>query len=534
MIPSLQVIAVIAIIVGLSGAYLYQSVPMIPWVCGGVAVAALVAYIWLDRKRLKERVTHRSTLFGLNAVFKAVLILGIATVANLIFVNYDWKWDATKNKLHTLSDQSVKVVKSLQKPITIRAFVNPQATQDYKDIFGRYQHESDKVKVEFMDVLKDPLMAKTYNVVQLDTILVEGETRTARVEGLAGGAQDPKIEEKLTNAIIQSSKGTKKKAYFLTGHGERSITDGKPDSLSEIKAVMQEGRYDVNELKFASSEKVPQDAEILIIAGPKSEFMPFEIQAIEEFLLQRGGNVLLMLDPDSPPSFQGFLAKFGVDWKTKKAVVELNALRRSANANPVIPFIEKYSTTHPITKEARMPTILQLATPMEKASKVPEGYTVEDLFSSSEVSFEVAFQGNRLSVNEKTDKRGPLHIAYAITGKSAAPNKEEKKDEKTGDVEKNKLEAGGNKSFRMVVVGDSDFPMNGIRAYGMNSDLFMNMLSWLSSEEGMISLMPRPLDSAKMDLSEFKVRVVQLASMIFAPLGMFALAIGVWLFRRRQ
>jgi ABC-type uncharacterized transport system involved in gliding motility auxiliary subunit len=532
MILALQIISIVAVIAGLTGTYLYQSLPLIPWISGGIALVALIGYLWLDRRRLKVAVTHRSTLHGLNAGLKALLVLAIAVVVNMIFVNYDWKWDATKNKLHTLSEQSIKVVKDLQHPVTFRAFVNTQTMQDFKEVFDRYRYVSDKVKIEFMDVLRDPRAAEAYKITQLDTILVETENRTARVEGLANGPLDPKIEEKLTNAIIQANKGTKRKAYFLAGHGERSITDARQGSFTEIKGIMQEGRFEVAELKLVTSEKIPDDAEVVVIAGPKSEFMPYELKALEEFLTQRSGSVLVMVEPDSPASLQPWLEKFGVSWKPKKAVLELNELRRSANSNPVVPFIETYSRTHPITKSAQMPTILQLATPLAKSEDAPDGYKVDELFSTSAVSFEVAFQGQRLAVNEKTDKKGPLQIAYAVTGKSAAANTakppvgSEKADEKK--------EAPAVPEFRLVVVGDADFAANGIRSFGMNSDLYMNMLSWLTSEEDLIAIRPRATDDAKMDLTEFKVRVVQLASMIFAPLGLFAAALGVFLFRRRR
>jgi ABC-type uncharacterized transport system involved in gliding motility auxiliary subunit len=530
MILALQILSIVAVIGGLTASYLYQSLPLIPWISGGVALVAFLGYLWLDRTRLKAAAGRRSTLYGLNAAFKVVLVIAIAAVFNLIFVNYDWKYDATKNKMHTLSEQSVKVVSELQKPVTFRAFVNAQSIPDYKEIFDRYKYKSDKVKVEFMDVMRDPLAAKTYNVTQLDTILIESDSRTARVEGLSNGPFDPKLEEKLTNAIIQAGKGNKKKAYFLSGHGERSITEAGQGSFTEIKGIMQEGRFDVADLKLVTSEKIPDDAEVVVVAGPKSEFMPYELKALEDYLTQRSGSVLMMVEPDSPGSLQPFLAKFGLDWKPKRVVLELNELRRSANSNPVVPFIETYSRTHPITKEARMPTILQLASPIQKAQNIPDGYKVDDLFSSSAVSFDVAFQGQRLQVNEKTDRKGPLTIAFAITGKSAAEKPAEAKDA----AKDAKEEKPATPEFRLVVVGDADFAANGVRSFGMNGDLYMNMLSWLSSEEDLIAIRPRATDEARMDLNEFKVRIVQLASMIFAPLGLFAAAIGVWLFRRRK
>ena len=165
-----------------------------------------------------------------------------------------------------------------------------------------------------------------------------------------------------------------------------------------------------------------------------------------------------------------------------------------------------------------------MATPIEKAAKIPEGVKVSNLFSTSNMSLESSIQGNRLSLNEKTDRKGPLSLALAVSGNSskpAVPSEDKKEEAKVPE-------------YRLVVVGDSDFAANGLRKNGYNSDLFQNMMSWLAQEEDLISIRPKATDESTFDITEQRMRIITLASCFFFPFAMMISGISVWLTRRRK
>ena len=506
-------------------AYLRSDIPLIWQACGGITLALWVGYFVAEKDFFSEVLSQKTTQYGMNAVLTSVIVIAISVVANMISSNYDTKKDFTKNQLHTLSDQSIKLVKGLTQEIRMKAFINPTQMQDFKTIFEKYTYyNKEKLVPEYIDVDKDPFAVQKNNIKQAGTIIFESDARSARVENLMG-PDDTKLEEKLTNAIIQVAKGDKKKVYFLTGHGEHMITDPGKEGYSELKEAMEGGRYSTETLSLFEKAEVPTDAAILVIAGPKSDFLEHELKAIKTYLAN-AGKLLLLVEPVSPTNLKPFLESYGIDWKPKKAVLETNALQQLAGGNPLTPIVAQYDGGHEVTRETKQMSIYPVATPIEKSGTTPEGLKATSLFSTSARSLEVSVLGEKVKVEEKTDRKGPLSMAVAVEG--TLGKKEEKKEEpKEGEKPKST-------DMRMIVVGDSDFASNSARKFGVNSDLVLNMVSWLAHDEDMISIRPKPTDASDLEITEERIRVINLASVVGAPLAMFIAGIAVWANRRRK
>lgn len=517
--------AITGLVATAASAYLRSDVPLIWQVTGGFTLALWIGYFIAEKDFFSEAFSKKTTQYGMNAVLTSIIVIAISVVANMISSNYDTKKDFTKNQLHTLSDQSVKIVKGLSQEIRMKAFINPTQMQDFKTIFEKYTYyNKEKLKPEYIDVDKEPFEVQRNNIKQAGTIIFESDTRSARVENLMG-PDDTKLEEKLTNAIIQVAKGDKKKVYFLTGHGERMITDNGKEGYSELKEAMEGGRYSTDTLNLFEKAEVPADAAMLVIAGPKSDFLEPELKAIGTYL-SKAGKLLLLMEPVSPSNLKPFLATYGIDWKPKKAVLETNALQQLAGGNPLTPIVAQYDGGHEITRETKQMSIYPVATPIEKSGSTPEGLKATSLFSTSARSLEVSVIGEKVKVEEKTDRHGPLSMAVAVEGtlgKKPEKKEEPKEGEKTASTD-----------MRMIVVGDSDFATNSARKFGVNSDLVLNMISWLAHDEDMISIRPKPTDASDLEITEERIRVINLASVVGAPLSMFIAGIAIWASRRRK
>ncbi len=499
-----------------AGAYLAPHIPLLWQITGGLAIVGAVASTWLSRLALRTTLGKKTTLYGLNSLLMVFLFLAITVVLNLIVSKYDVKRDFTKNKLHTLSEQSIKVVKGLQQDIQLKAFISPMQRPEFEKIFEKYTYYSKKLTPEYIDVDQDPMLVQKYDIKRAGTIVVESTARHNKVDNLQG-PDDPKLEQKITNAIIQVAKGDKKKIYFSTGHGERLPSDSSPQGFSQAKESLEGSRYEVGELALVQVEKIPEDAEIVIVSGPKSDFLDHELKAMEEYI-RKGGKALFLMEPDSSATLKPLLAKFGADWHPKQTIVETNVLQRLAGGNPLTPIVTTYDGTHEITQEVKQLSIFAVATPVEKSGAVPTGATVTSLFSSSDRSFEVPLQGDKVKLDPNKDKKGPFSLAIAVSGKieGAAADKKEEKD------------------YRVVVVGDADFASNSFRTKGVNADLFENMVSWLSHDADLIAIRPKATDSSSFEITESRFRVINLASVVVAPLLMFLSGLAVWFTRRRK
>jgi ABC-type uncharacterized transport system involved in gliding motility auxiliary subunit len=264
--------ALFALVVSAVTAYLYPHLPLIWQAALGLGIAGLIGFVVLEKASLATLFSKRTTQYGLNSIFMSIVALVITVVLNLIANEHDIKKDLTKNKIHTLSAQSIKVLRDMKTEVRLRTFANPDQVQNFQKIFDKYTYYTKMLKPDFVDVDKEPMAVQKYKVKQAGTIVVESEARTVNIDNIYG-PDDPKVEEKLTNAIIQVAKGDKKKIYFLSGHGERMPSDSGKEGYSEIKEALENGRYKVEDLVLLDKERVPADAEIVIIPGAKSDFM---------------------------------------------------------------------------------------------------------------------------------------------------------------------------------------------------------------------------------------------------------------------
>lgn len=478
-------------------------------------------WIFTEKDALAKSVQKKTTQFGINAVVMGALVIGLAVVANMIASKYDVKLDMTKGRVHSLSEQTVNIIKGLPGPVSILIFTDRTSRDQYRKALDRYTYLSDKLKIEYVDPYQDSARTQQYGIKELNTFVILTADRTEKIEDLRQGPSDPNFEEKLTNALIRVRRSGKSKIGFLTGHQELSIEQAGRGGYSQLKEKLESGHYLVSTVSLLTQKEVPADVSMLVVAGPKSEFFPAELTALEDFLKKRAGKILMMVEPTSPPALRDWLAKFGVKWNPKKVVVERNPITQLSGGNPVTPVIMSY-TSHKIVGSNRDASIMPIATPVEKAATPPQGIDVETLFSSTGQSVEGELIGNE--VKDAGGRKGPLNLGLAISSKL--------KDVKTADLPEG-VEKKGEPEFRMVVVGDSDFAANGVIHFGINQDLVSNMLEWLAQEEDLIAIRPKNMDNTTLDLTRFRMQFAGLSTIILVPGLLVLSALFVFFTRRR-
>src|SRR5262249_29415693 len=116
-------------------------------------------------------------------------------------------------------------------------------------------------------------------------------------------------EQDFTSSLLKLTRSDQKKVYFVQGHQERDPDSAdQPGYNSAVQALKQE-TYTVDKLNLLASQKVPDDAAVLVIAGPKAPFLDPEKQALDDYLA-RGGKVFLLIDPRQDVGLQDLLAKW--------------------------------------------------------------------------------------------------------------------------------------------------------------------------------------------------------------------------------
>src|SRR5260370_33267388 len=104
-------------------------------------------------------------------------------------------------------------------------------------------------------------------------------------------------EESLTNAIIRATRSTKKVIESLDGHGEADPDDAEGQGgYGTIKKDLEGEGYEVRKLELAQLPKVPDDANLVVVAGPIKPLGQHEIDALNDYL-KHGGRGM----PEYPP-----------------------------------------------------------------------------------------------------------------------------------------------------------------------------------------------------------------------------------------
>ncbi len=451
----------------------------------------------------------RQTKFAAYATVYILVILAVLVVANFLANRYNKSFDATANKRFTLSDQTKKVVGDLKQDVTISYFDRANGMQGAKDLLDRYQNLSPKLHIQYVDLLKNPTLARAENVTR------EGEA----VVTVGARREDAKTfdEEGVTGALIRALKGGEREVCVVSGHGEHRLDDSsQSDGFSGFQTIVQRDNYKVQSVNLQQKAEVPADCTVLVVGGPTGDYIQPEVDAIKKYV-EGGGRALFMLDPPlklgrkqigDNTALTDLLASWGVT-ADKDLLLDESAASQLLGGGPEAPVILQYDS-HPIVNDL---TNVSTAFPLSRSleTKNTDKTTITKLFSTSAESYATSdLASSEIRINPAKDKHGPFTLAVAGTYAGAKPSD----------------------SGRFVVVGNSGWASNQALGFSGNRNLLLNMINWLSSDEDLISIRPKEPEDRRINLTRAQFRSVQITSQFFLPLIVIFGGVMVWLKRR--
>jgi ABC-type uncharacterized transport system involved in gliding motility auxiliary subunit len=464
-----------------------------------------------------ERLFGRHLRFGTNLVIAVVAVLGIITLVEAISLRHSHRFDLTANKRYSLSPQSQQLLAGLPQPVKATAFYqDTQAGRDAaQDLLEQYAYYSQQFTYEFIDPDRNPGLAKRYGITSYGTIVLES------------GAKEEKVlmadEENLTNALLKVIREGEKAVYFLEGHGEHSIANTERDGCAGAKSAVESQNYAVKALNLLTEGKLPDDAAILVVTGPRKDLLEGELAEITRFI-ERGGKVLFMLDPESPATLTKYLADYGIQ-VADGIVVDL--VSRMFGMDYLTPVVSTYEP-HPIAKGLEgVLTLFPLAQAVKVPETMPPGVSAQVLAKTSPNSWlergqeerATALRGEgRLAFEPGVDEQGPVPVAAVSTVTSRRQGAGE----------------DGTKKARVVVFGDSDFASNNYLNVAGNRDLFLNTVSWLAEEENLIAIRPKEGGQFFQPVTADQERLIFWLSMIALPVVVMASGVATYVWRRQR
>ena len=489
-----------------------------------LALAGLVVtllYTLTQWRDIARSMSSRQARYGSIAATSVLVVLAILTGINWIANRQNKQWDLSAGGQCTLSDQTRQIVTSLTKPVTIKAFY-ADSSAEVRDRLESYAYLSSQVKAEYVDAVRNPVETRALGVTTVPTFVIQYEGRTQ----LATGTD----EQALTNALKKVIEGKAKKVYFVLGHGEHDPTKSDAEGYSEISAALKNDTFDVATLMLAQEGKIPEDASVLIIAGPRVDFLTSEVDLLRAFV-KKGGKVQLMLDPPEksasadPANLIAFAREWGVD-VGKNIIVDVSGAGQQIGQGPFSPIAG--GTSHPITEPmgnigSAFP-LARTATPVEGGVG---GHTAQRVLETSPQSWAEADVAGLMAnatpkrEPEKGDLAGPLSIAAAVaTPATDVPAAAEGAPAPAADAPKPET--------RVLVVGDSNFASNRFIGLSGNRDLFLNMANWLAQQENLISIRPKTPDTSSISMNEDQAWFVAIFAQFMVPALLLFAGILVW------
>ena len=222
-----------------------------------------------------------------------------------------------------------------------------------------------------------------------------------------------------------------------------------------------------------------------------------------------------MLDPgvDVPN-----LSKLLADWNVTTQhdlVVDANPVAQLFGTSPTMPLIVKYGSSPIVEPLARTATLFPFTRSFAVGKEFKAGVTGESLCETSAESFGVADYNSKMqtvSYHPGKDIKGPLTVA--VSGNLTGGGGEKKAD------------------GRFIALGTSLLAANVYLGFQGNRDLFLNMINWLSAEEDLISIRPKPPDAQRLNLNAQQMDRIFYLSLIGLPLLIVAAGTIVWWQRR--
>jgi len=501
--------------------------PEWPWY--QMAIAGLVCtllYILSQWREIGRAFAGRQARFGTLAAASVLVVLAILVAINYLGTRHNKRWDLTAAKQFSLSDQTRKVLQDLKQPVHIKVFARSEDFQRFHDRLDEYSYASKQVSVEYLDPEKRPAVAQQYGITSLGTTVFEYAGRNEKTTS--------DTEQDLTNALIKVVQGKQPKVYFVQGHGEKDTASSDRSGFSAINQALTSDNFVVDKLVLAQQTAVPADADVLIIAGPKTDLLPPEIDMLKAYLA-KGGKLFVMLDPVLKPGAPQFPALEGLlkDWGIQAdndVVLDVSGMGRLIGTDESVPVAASYPP-HAITENFNLLTAYPLARSMTPIEGGSNGHTAQRIIETSRSSWGEtnlkSLTGGQPAKLDDDDKKGPVSIGAAVSAPATDTSTAAKPDQKPADGQNDK-----HPETRLVAIGDSDFASNAALGVQGNRDLFLNTVNWLAQQENLISIRSRDAEDRRITLTAEQERRIFFLTVVIVP-GLILLA-GVQTWWRRR
>ena len=384
-------------------------------------------------------------------------------------------------------------------------FYRPDQKQDRSTataVLQLYQQQSPRVKVTFLDADQSAAEEQQLGVTIPGTLVFEYRNRPPVVLTLAS-----QTESDITGAILRLESARTPMVCWAAGAGERGYQDSSDQSgYSRAREVLQQSNYASRQVLLSQQPQVPASCDVLAIVGPTAALSSTAQAAIGSYLAG-GGKLLLAFGPWQEPSVTGslnaVLQPYGVGF-SGGLVVDPDPSHQ-AQGDPTTPAVYDWGSS-PITRDLSGRTVLF---PHSTAITGSPSGTAADVATTTNSAYEIAQPRNLTDElgRRAGDQQGPFPLMRTVD-----------------------VDLAGGKTTRIALVGSPDFGEDLALASGAdNQDLLLGTFDWLSQQENLIAISPKPGPQA-LSVTEQELFVNGFVTLVLVPGAIgAAIRLPVWL-----
>jgi len=443
---------------------------------------------------------NRKTQFQLSFhhwLFVLLLLL-LAGLLGAVTRTYHRSWDITLNGRNSLSPGSIALLHELKEPVHVTAYTAAGSNigKAALDFLMPYQRVKPNIKLSFIDPAEQPELTRQAGVQREGELIVQYGKRSEHLMSYN--------ESAFTNLLMRLARDKDRLVMYLDGHGERKLDGSANYDLGDFGVQLTSRGFRGAPLNLTLAQEVPSNVSVLVIAGPRIDLLPAEVEKLKQFV-QRGGNLLWLVDPGSLHGLQPLVEQLGIAL-TPGTVIDPEA--QQSNLSATFAIGAAYAR-HPLFQNFDLRTVFPFAREVV-ALEGNHGWKATPLIQVAARGWlETGKLDSSVAFDKGRDKPGPITIAVALE------RQVESKDQ------------------RVVVIGNSNFLANQYLGNAGNLDLGINLINWLAGDDNLIAIQPRPTQDAQIALSQNKKLLIVAGFLIVLPLALLAAGGMVW-WRRRK
>lgn len=437
----------------------------------------------------------------LLAYLNGLLVMLVFVLLAWLSVRFNYEADLTRSGRHTLSQASVEILARVDRPLAITAYAREDSALRslVKNFVGKFQKLKPDITLQFVNPDAAP------DTVRELGINVNGEL----VLRYAGRSEHVKTnsEQEFVNALQRLLRNEERWLAFIEGHGERNPVGKANHDLGEWVRQLKYRGFNSRAINLAETGVIPDNTSVLVIASPLVPMLPGELSLIDDYI-ERGGNLLWLVDPGDNSALQGLADRLGV--RVENGVVIDTAGQVLGINDPTITLTTaRLYPPHPVTSGFDM-TVFFPKSAVISAVKDSDWQHQPLLLSGNHTWLETGELRGNVDFDPDREKQGPLSIGISLQRRA---NDEQQ---------------------RVLVIGDGDFLSNTYVGNHGNLELGSRIMNWLSSDDEFISLPARTIEDSQLHMPRFAIAGFGALFLLLLPLLFLVTGLVTWARRKKS